>query len=109
MISFLWNVTLIQCSWMKGTTIVSDEILTIDEAAQMLKVTPEIVKGLLEDGELPGRPVGGHWRTTTRALVGFVDSVPTQAACCCMPADASATGELSAVGVGCCDPRTGCC
>lgn len=53
--------------------IVSDEVLTIEEAAEVLKVTPEVVTGLLEDGDLPGRPVGGEWRTTKRALISFVD------------------------------------
>ncbi len=87
----------------------SDEVLTIEEAAQVLKVSPGIVTGLLEDGDLPGRQIGGSWRTTARALVSYVDSVPMQMGCCCVPADASATGEMSAVGVGCCDPKSGCC
>ena len=103
------NVTLMQYFWMKGITIVSDEVLTVEEAAQALKVSPDIVTGLLEEGDLPGRQIDGDWRTTQRALVSYVDSVPIQMGCCCAPAGASVTGEMSAVGVGCCDPNTGRC
>jgi hypothetical protein len=59
-----------------------DEILTIEEAAAMLKVEPAVVTDLLVSNELPGRHIGGAWRTTRRALVSYVDGVPLQAACC---------------------------
>ncbi len=79
----------------------SDKILTIEEAAERLKVTPEIVGGLLENGELPGRRIGGEWRTTTRALLGYVDGLSAQAGCCI---------PVGADGVACCQPNdTGCC
>lgn len=83
----------------------SEEILTIEEAAGHLKVTPEIVGGLLENGDLPGRRIGGEWRTTTRALLGYVDGQSAQASCCIpVAADGSTTGAA------CCQPNdTGCC
>lgn len=59
-----------------------NEILTVEEAAGLLKVAPEIVVNLLSSSELAGRKVGGEWRTTKRALVSFVDGVPLQVACC---------------------------
>lgn len=72
------------------------EILTVDEAAQILNVEPNVVTELLNDGELPGRLVGGQWRTTSRALASFVDGVPlTQV--CCTPDGA------------CCTPGQACC
>ena len=49
------------------------EILTVEEAAQVLKVAPEVVRNLLLKNEIPGRNIGGEWRTTKRALVSFVD------------------------------------
>lgn len=100
---------MIQRMGLKGMKIVSDEVLTIEEAAEVLKVTPEVVTGLLEDGDLPGRPIGGEWRTTKRALISFVDCVPLQMACCCAPVASASGAEMSAVGTGCCDPNTGCC
>jgi hypothetical protein len=58
------------------------EILTLDEAAALLKVAPEIVLNLLLTSEIPGRSIGGEWRTTKRALVSFIDGVPLQMGCC---------------------------
>lgn len=72
-----------------------DEILTTNEAAALLKVTPEIVDELLCSSELAGRTVGGEWRTTKRALVSFVDGVPIQVSCC-------TTAEGEAGSCGCC-------
>jgi excisionase family DNA binding protein len=73
-----------------------DEILTVDEAAAMLKVDATVVTDLLVSNELPGRHIGGQWRTTRRALVSYVDGVPLQAMCC-------APGECcTAEGANCC-------
>lgn len=60
-------------------------ILSVDEAARILRVEPSVVTELLNDGELPGRIVGGEWRTTARALASFVDGVPLIPANCCGP------------------------
>lgn len=72
-----------------------DDILTVDEAAGLLRVEPDIVLNLLMAGELPGRNVGGEWRTTKRALVSFIDGAPLDGACCtadgcCSPCSAGA-------------------
>ncbi len=84
----------------------SDKILTIEEAAKRLKVAPDIVGGLLESGELPGRQIGGEWRTTSRALLGYIDGISTQGGCCCIPVAA----DGSTAGVACCQPNdSGCC
>ena len=85
----------------------TDEILTLEGTAQFLKVSIEAVNGLVESGELPGRRIDGEWRTTSRAVLGFVDGAAAQSSMCCVPVAAS--GELVAVGGGCCDPSTGCC
>lgn len=81
---------------------VNDEILTIDEAALYLKVKTDLISQLLESGDVPGRKVGGEWRTTRRALASFVDGVPMGGACCCVPVQAEAAD-------GCCTPSSGRC
>jgi excisionase family DNA binding protein len=43
-------------------------ILTIEEAAEILKLTPEIVRKYLRRGQLPGRKIGREWRLSERAL-----------------------------------------
>ncbi len=83
-----------------------DEILTVEEAASLLKVAPEIVANLLLSSELAGRNIGGEWRTTKRAVVSFVDGVPLQMTCCspdmcCTPGTAMAITAARA-GRGCC-------
>jgi excisionase family DNA binding protein len=40
----------------------SQELLTIEEAADYLKVTPFTVRRYLREGKLPGLKVGGQWR-----------------------------------------------
>lgn len=93
----------------------TDEVLTLEEAARFLKVQPAIVSDLLQDEELPGRQIAGEWRTTTRALVSFVDGVPLQQTICCTPGSdccTPATSEesgLALASVKVCDPSTGCC
>lgn len=89
----------------------NDEVLTIEEAARFLKVAPDIVSGLLKGDELPGKEIGGQWRTTKRALVSYVDSVPLQGGCCCVPVASGSMAEMAMAGGGnCCDPNgSGCC
>ena len=80
------------------------EILTVAEAAGLLKVAPEIVLRLLQTNDLPGRKLEGEWRTTKRALVSFVDGVPLQMTCC-VPEGCCTTES-------CCTPASdarGCC
>jgi excisionase family DNA binding protein len=75
------------------------EILSVAEAAKLLKVPPKLVVNLLQTNELPGRNIGGEWRTTKRALVSFVDGVPLQMVCC--GPDACCTTGVT--------PGRGCC
>lgn len=70
-----------------------NEILTVEEAAALLKAPVDTVASLMESGELPGRQIAGYWRTTKRALVSYVEGVPLQMMCC--------TPEM------CCPPGTG--
>jgi excisionase family DNA binding protein len=85
----------------------TDEILTAQEAADALKTTSDVVEGLLESGELPGRKIGGEWRTTQRALISYVDGIPNGMVCCtpsdCCPPTSQATFEIGQ------NPSGGCC
>jgi len=49
-----------------------EEILTVDEAANYLKVRPETVRRLLSQGRLPGNKVGRAWRIPEGALMDFL-------------------------------------
>ena len=73
-----------------------DEILTVDEAARLLKAPAESVLQLLLSNELAGRNIGGEWRTTKRALISFVDGAPLQSSCC--SSDMCCTPGMSATG-----------
>ena len=39
-----------------------DEVLTLDEAAALLKIHPEMLSSLAADGTVPGRHLGPYWR-----------------------------------------------
>lgn len=59
-----------------------DEILSVEEAAARLKIAPAQVLDLLMAADLAGRNIGGEWRTTTRALLSFVDGLGVGSGCC---------------------------
>ena len=47
-------------------------VLTLDEAAELLRVEPAAVRALAEAGELPGREVAGEWRFARAALLTWL-------------------------------------
>ena len=48
------------------------DVLTPDQAAELLQVTAEEVVALAEAGELPGRRIGEHWRFSRPALIEWL-------------------------------------
>jgi excisionase family DNA binding protein len=48
------------------------EVLTVDEAAALLRVAAEDVTALIEAGGLPARRVGAHWRLSREAVLGWL-------------------------------------
>jgi excisionase family DNA binding protein len=60
----------------------ADEVLTVDEAAELLQVEPGDVSALAEAGELPGRKIGEEWRFLRRAVLAWLGggAPPDQAA-----------------------------
>ncbi len=61
----------------------NNEILTIQEAADFLRVSDDTIRRRLKDdpSALPGRQIGRQWRFSKRALLRWVegyDEPPTQ-------------------------------
>ncbi|HEX8855708.1 MAG TPA: helix-turn-helix domain-containing protein [Thermoleophilaceae bacterium] len=48
------------------------EVLTLEQAAELLMVAPEAIEELAAKGELPGRRIGGEWRFSRSALVDWL-------------------------------------
>ena len=48
------------------------DILTVEETARILKISPFTVRELLKAGELPGRKVGRQWRILQTDLQAFL-------------------------------------
>jgi excisionase family DNA binding protein len=49
-----------------------DEVLSVEEAAALLKVEPATVRREARAGRLPGRHVGKQWRFSRAALLGWL-------------------------------------
>ena len=49
-----------------------DEILTSEEASELLKVSNKTVLRLARDGELPAQKIGRAWRFCRSELVSYV-------------------------------------
>jgi excisionase family DNA binding protein len=48
------------------------EVLTVEQAAELLAVKADDVRALADAGELPGRRIGEEWRFLRRALLGWL-------------------------------------
>ena len=51
-----------------------DEILTIPEVAELLKIAEKTVYALAQRRELPGFKVGGQWRFSRAAINDWIDA-----------------------------------
>jgi excisionase family DNA binding protein len=50
-----------------------DELLTVDEVATKLKVSPATVRRLLAKGDIPARKIGPRqWRVSSAALTAYL-------------------------------------
>jgi excisionase family DNA binding protein len=54
------------------TPAAADAVLTLEEAADLLRVPVEDVRGLAESGELPARRLGDAWRFRRDALLAWL-------------------------------------
>lgn len=51
-----------------------EELLTIEQAAQLLQLHPDTVRRLVREGELPGVKIGRRqWRIATSALQRYIE------------------------------------
>jgi excisionase family DNA binding protein len=57
------------------------EVLTVEQAAELLQTEPEAVRALADAGELPGRKIGEEWRFLRRAVLAWLGAeAPSDAA-----------------------------
>jgi excisionase family DNA binding protein len=48
------------------------EVLTVDQAADLLQVEADDVRALADSGELPGRKIGEEWRFRRTAVLAWL-------------------------------------
>ena len=48
------------------------DVLTLEQAAEFLQVSPTALSELADAGELPGRRIAGEWRFAREALVAWL-------------------------------------
>jgi excisionase family DNA binding protein len=53
----------------------SDDVLTLEELARMLKLDPDTVMVRVDAGELPGRRFGDQWRFSRQAVLAWLDGI----------------------------------
>jgi excisionase family DNA binding protein len=53
------------------------EVLDADEAAVLLRVTPQTVRNLAAKGQLPGKKVGKEWRFSRSGLIAWLSEPPS--------------------------------
>ena len=51
---------------------IADEVLTLEEAAALLKLPADTVRSRAEDGDLPGRLFGEEWRFARLAVLTWL-------------------------------------
>ena len=51
----------------------TEEVLTIRDVAEYLKVTDKTVYGLAQQSRIPGFKVGGQWRFRRRDIEAWID------------------------------------
>jgi len=56
----------------------ADDVLTLEDAANLLKLSPDVVRARAEDGELPGRRFGKEWRFARIAILDWLAEGETQ-------------------------------
>jgi len=57
---------------------VGDRLLTLREAAEVLRLNPRTVRQYVRRGELEGRVIGGRWRFRRQDLDAFFENAPSE-------------------------------
>ena len=72
-----------------------EQVLTLEEAAQYLKVAKPTLYRLLEDGKIPAFKVGNQWRFTRELIDKWLwDQLPKKKSVLVLNDDESITSEL---------------
>lgn len=50
------------------------DVLTLEEAAEYLRVSPELLRRKAREGLIPGVRIGRHWRFSRRQLLEWLES-----------------------------------
>jgi excisionase family DNA binding protein len=61
-----------------ATHVVGERLLTLAEAAAVLRLHPRTVRGYVARGELKGRLIGRRWRFRLADLERFFDQAPAR-------------------------------
>jgi excisionase family DNA binding protein len=56
---------------------IGDRLLTLREAAEVLRLNPRTLREYVKRGELQGRIIGGQWRFRRADLDAFVENAPS--------------------------------
>jgi len=56
----------------------ADDVLTLEEAADLLKLAADVVRARAEEGEMPGRRFGKEWRFARTAILDWLAEGETQ-------------------------------
>ncbi len=55
---------------------IGDHLLTLKEAAEVLRLSPRTVREYVQRGEIVGKIIGGRWRFRRADLDAFFDNAP---------------------------------
>lgn len=56
----------------------ADDVLTLEEVAAFLKLSPDVVRARAEEGDLPGRRFGKEWRFARAAVLAWLGDGETR-------------------------------
>jgi excisionase family DNA binding protein len=56
---------------------IGDRLLTLREAAEVLRLSPRTVREYINRGEIHGRIIGGRWRFRRADLDAFFENAPS--------------------------------
>jgi excisionase family DNA binding protein len=56
---------------------IGDRLLTLKEAAEVLRLSPRTIRQYVQQGDLVGRMIGGRWRFRRSDLDAFFANAPT--------------------------------
>jgi excisionase family DNA binding protein len=57
---------------------IGDRLLTLREAAEVLRLNPRTVRDYVQQGEIEGRIIGGRWRFRRADLDAFFENAPSE-------------------------------